>query len=171
MKKFLGIIFMVLLTVTLVAGVAASLALAAPYQSGYSDPPYWYTIIDSSGNLTGELDAIYQNSAQYTIFLPLSGPKYILSAHPNYRPASDDQTTAQTTTLVTNIQSYNQLDVKANCAVAGTFQVASDDIRVTTLGIPYLKFSVTFSTYNAITGALTNTITYDPAYFNLNKVM
>jgi hypothetical protein len=169
MKKFFSVTFLFLLAVSLAASGAVP-ALGAANQSGRSDQPYWFSAIDGTGALTGALDALYQNSAQYTIFNNASTGKYILSAHPNYRPVSDDQTNAQTTTLVTDIQVYNPLEVKENAAAAGTFQVPANYIRTAPSGTPYLKFAVTFTTYNNNTGGIIDTEAFDPAYFNLDKV-
>jgi hypothetical protein len=170
MKKFLGIALVFLLTVTLVTGVTASPASAAAAQSGYLVGEYWFTIIDSAGQPSGYLDAVYQNSAQYTIYNSPSPAAYILTAHPNYEPVSDDQAIAQTTTLVTAIQRYNQNEVKENCVVGGTYQIPANYLRITAGGVPYLKFAVTFTTYDNHTGAVIGGDTADPVYFNLNKI-
>jgi hypothetical protein len=169
MKKFFNIAFLFLLVVSLVTSAAAPV-LGAANQSGRSAQPYWYSVIDATGTLIDELDDLYQNSAQYTIFNSAGTATYILSAHPNYAPDGDDQTTAQTTTLVTAIQAYDPNDAKVNAAVAGTFQAPSNYIRITTANVPYLKFAVTFTTYNNQNGAIVSTNTFDPVYFNLNSV-
>jgi hypothetical protein len=174
MKKFFSIAFLFLLAGSLVTGVTAFPASAATAagETGYSDPPYWFLDIDDDGELIDPLDDLYQNSAQYTIFNNNAGRgTYILTAHPNYEPDGDNQYNALTTTVVTTIQAYNQLNVKANAAVAGTFQVSSDDMRVTPgANVPYLKCAVTFITYNNNNGTVVSGINYDPVYFNLNQV-
>jgi hypothetical protein len=54
--------------------------------------------------------------------------------------------------------------------VAGTFQVQNSYVHLTSINVPYLKFAVTFTTYNNQTGAITSIDPFDPVYFALNQV-
>jgi hypothetical protein len=93
-----------------------------------------------------------------------------MTAHPNYQPDPDDQTTALTTTVVTSIQVYNPNGVLVDCIVGGTYQPLRNYVRTTSAGIPYLQFSVTFTTYNNNTGIATATNSFNPVYFALNTI-
>jgi hypothetical protein len=170
MKKFISSIFVFLLMAVFLTSVAASSASAADIaHSGYTQDP-WYASIDSAGTLTGELPDIFQNSAQYVIYRPGFSPTYILSAHPNYEPSSDDPFTAQTTTLVTAIQVYNG-NTKQDCTVGGTFQAPRTYIQYTSANVPYLRFSITFTKYNSYDGAEIGTYSFDPVFFALESIV
>jgi hypothetical protein len=169
MKNPLGCVFILLLAITFGAGVAAPASAATVGRSGYTDAPYWFSAIDASGQFAEPLDMLFQNSAQYVIYRPGIAATYIVAAHPNYEPDTDDQTTAQTITLITTIQSYGPSDVLEDCTVGGTFQVPASYVRTTPANIPYLQFSITFTTYNAQTGAVVMN-TFNPAYFALDVI-
>jgi hypothetical protein len=171
MKKFLNGVFVFLLATALLVGVVASPASAAAITySGYTVAPYWFTGIDTDGRLSGDLPLLFQNSAQYVIYRPGFNAAYYLAAHPNYQPNPDDETLAQTTTVVTAIQRYNPGGVKEDCIAGGTFQVPFNYADATSAGIFYLKFSIAFTTYNNHTGAVVGTYSFDPVYFKLNTI-
>jgi len=172
MKRFMSLAFVLLFTLVLAAG-AVSPALAAN-QSGATDQPYWYSSIDpSSGQLDNPLADLYQNSAQYLIYNTDGDyPIYILAGHPNYTPDGDDQFDALTTTLVTAIQVYNPYtSLYEDCLVGATFQAPSRYVRLTSAGIGYLQFNVTFTTYDNITGDVVDEpATFPAVYFNVDNV-
>jgi hypothetical protein len=170
MKKFVSSVFVFLLTAALLTGAAASPASAAADHSGYTTKPWFASI--ATGELSNPLPDLFQNSAQYMIYRTgIFDPLYILAAHPNYQPDSDDPETAITTTLATAIQRYNPSGAKEDCTVGGTFQAPRSYVQTTTVSnSPYLKFSITFTTYNNYTGAVVSTVTFDPVYFSFDAV-
>jgi hypothetical protein len=173
MKKFLSGVFVFLLMTSLLASVAASPASAAAEESGYTTIP-WYLDIDKDGDFINDLPSLFQNSAQYVIYSPGFPSTYILAAHPNYAPSGDDPTTAESATFVTEIQRYNaDTEEMEDCTVGGTFQVPGVEdtyVRYTDAGIPYLTFSITFTTYKVSTGAVAGTYSFDPVYFSLDSI-
>jgi hypothetical protein len=168
MKKFINGVFVILLAVTLLGVAASSASAASIFISGYTIDP-WYTSI-ATGYLDNALPNLFQNSAQYVIYNSVNPQTYIISAHPNYETGSDDPFTAQTATFVTAIQRYNPAGVKEDCTVGGTFQIPRTYIRTTTGGDPYLMLSITFTKYNATTGAVMGTYSFDPVYFALLSI-
>jgi hypothetical protein len=118
------------------------------------------------------LPDLFQNSAQYLIYRStgILIPTYILAAHPNYEPDSDNPDTAETATFVTAIQGNNENNAKVDCTVGGTFQATRTYLKTTSSGEPYLQVSHTFTKYNTSSGAVIGTYSFDPVYFNLASV-
>jgi hypothetical protein len=171
-RRFLSGLFVFLLVGTLVTGVAASPASAAGLgHGGYMEAPYWFTAIDASGNLSNPVGDLFWNSIQYVVYRPGLNAVYNLVAHPNYQPDPNNQYTAQAVTVITAIQRYNPSGGLEDCTVGGTFQVPRTYVRTTAANVPYLQFNVTFTTYDAQTGAVTAIESYDPVYFDLNSVV
>jgi hypothetical protein len=169
MKKVISSIFVFLLAVALLTGVAASSASAATGQSGYTTKP-WYAGIDESGQFSNQLTDLFQNSAQYVIYNPGFSPMYIIAAHPNYEPSGDNQYSAKTATFVTKIAVYNAQDVPVDCTVGGTFQALNTYVKTTSAGIPYLKFSIAFTKYDSASGNEIGSYSTDPAFFSLDSI-
>jgi hypothetical protein len=163
MKKFLISVFLLLLMVILVTSMAVLASAATGDHGGYTDAPYWFKIIDISGQLVEPLDISFQNSVQSD--RARLNSSYILATHPSYRPDPSDPSTAQTTILIPAMQRYNPNSTPEDCAVGGTFRVPRSDVRTTPANIPYLQFSVTFTAYSTQTGEAIAAETFDPVYF------
>jgi hypothetical protein len=168
MKKALSLTLVLLFAVVL-ASVCTSAASAAP--GGVTRPPYWYTVIDSSGHFSNPtVDPDTQNSAQWTIF-DVNNQEFMMTLHPNYYPSNDNQYTAQETTVIQDMQVYNPIrEQYEDCLYDGLFIVPREYMQFTSAGLPYLQFNVIFVKYDNKTGNKAATYTYTPAYFDLRSV-
>jgi hypothetical protein len=173
MKKVMSVMFVLLFAMVL-AGVGVSAASAA--QAAYYGPPvkpYLYTGIDANGgfiNPTAGPDT--WNSMQMVVYDAVS-KGLIISAHPNYDPFNDDQTTATATTMITAVQFYNPTSgYYQDCLVGGTLVIPEAGIQETVAGYPYVQFNITLTRYVNATGAVVSPspYVYPVAFLDLTSV-